>query len=49
MHFGAIYSPSWTLNNGDSSVLDCPVQMLHEVQLDVIRVIIREDGERIWG
>jgi len=46
MHFETIYSPSWTLNNGDGSVLDCLVQMLHEIELNVIRFIIREDWER---
>lgn len=45
----AIYSPSWTLDDGDSFVLDCPVQVLHETKLDVIRLIIREDGESVWG
>jgi hypothetical protein len=44
-----IYSSRRALDNGDSFVLDCPVQVLHEIKLDVIRLVIREDRERIRG
>lgn len=45
----AIYSPSWTLDNGNSFVLDRTVEVLHKVKLNIVRIIIREDGKSIWG
>ena len=43
------YSPGWALDNGDSAVLDCLVQVPHETKLDVVRRVIGEDGESVRG
>jgi len=43
------HGPGWTFDNGDGLVLDCLIQVPHEIELDAIRRIVREDGEIIWG